>query len=122
MPSKTIKITIDTGAYEIGPVPPDTKVVLEAGYLFSKEGRAPVQEALLVEGTDGRNRAALSRVAQHVIVSWSVGELDRVAIEAFLLALYDEDPTTASQILERLADRKRFGRPALVDAEALGEE
>ena len=121
MPSKTIKITINTGAYQIGPVSPDTKVILEAGYLFSKEGRAPIDEAFKVEDTDGRNRAALSRIAQHVIVSWSVGETDRAAIEQFLLALYDEDPLTASQIIERLADRKRFGRPSLVDAEALGE-
>lgn len=118
MPSKTIKLTIDTGAYEIGPVPAGTKVVLEAGYLFSKEGRAPLDEAFKIEDTDGRNRAALERIAAHVIVSWSVGEMDRAAIEQFLLALYDEDPSTTLQIIERLADRKQFSRPRLVDAEA----
>ena len=122
MSSKTIKITIDTGAYELGPVPQDTVVVLECGYLFSKEGRAPLDEAFKVEDTDARNRAALERIAEHVVTSWSVDSgPDRAAVAAFLLALYDEDPLTASQIIERLADRKRFGRPSLVDADELGK-
>jgi hypothetical protein len=41
MPAKTIKITIDTGALELGPVPAETQVTLECGYLFAKEARAP---------------------------------------------------------------------------------
>lgn len=119
---KTIKITIDTGALELGPVPAGTKVTIEFGYLHAKEARIPLGEAFAIEDKDTRNRAALSRVAQHVVKSWSISEaLDRGAVEAFLLALYDEEPGAAVGIFQRIGDAKVFGRPVLVDEEALGE-
>jgi hypothetical protein len=120
---KTIKITIDTGVLELGPVPAGTMVTLELGYLHSKESRIPIGEAFSIEDKDVRNRAAVSRVAQHVVKSWSIsGELDRSAVEAFLLALYEEEPGAVLEIFQRVGDGKTFGRPKLVDAEALGEK
>lgn len=119
---KTIKLAIDTGAYQLGAVPPETRVTIEAGWLFSKEARAPLDEAFKLEDPDAKNRAALERIARHVVVSWSVAqELDRDAVSAFLIALYEEEPLAAAQIINRLADRDRFARPSLVDPEDLGE-
>lgn len=120
---KTITLTIDTGAFQLGPVPEDTRVTLECRYLWAKECRAPLTEAFEIKDVDERNRAALERIAQHVVVSWSVSsELDRAAVSAFLFALLDEAPDAALRIIERLADRKRFAVPVLVDAEELGKE
>lgn len=123
MAKKTITLTIDTGAYDLGPVPPDTRVTLEARYLWAKECRSPLSAAFELADIDARNRVALERIAEHVIVSWSVSpEIDHTAVAAFLLALLEEHPPAALQIIERLADRKRFGVPTLVDAEELGKE
>lgn len=120
--SKTIKITIDTGALDLGPVPAGTVVVLECGYLHAKEARVPIGEAFAIEDTETRNRTSIARVAEHVVRSWSFGERDVSAIEAFLIALYEEEPGAALKIMTRLADAKAFGRPKLVDAADLGED
>jgi hypothetical protein len=121
--SKTIRLAIDTGAYQLGPVPPDTRVVIEAGYLFAGGARALINEALLKQD-DGAasNRAVLERIAERVVVAWSVSEtLDRAAVAQFLLALYEEHADAALAFSKALADKTRFALPSLVDAEALGE-
>lgn len=121
MKGKTIKLAIDTGAYALGAVPPETRVVIEAGYLFGGGGSAVINEAL-TKADDSGNRAVLERIAERVVVSWSVSEsLDRKAVAAFLVALYDEAPDAALAIAKALADKSRFALPQLVDAEALGE-
>ncbi len=119
---KTIKLTINTGSLELGAVPAGTLVTLECGYLHGKESRTPLAEAFKIEDTDARNRAALGRVAQHVVMGWSVSPtLDRSAVEAFLLALYDEEPGAIVEIFNRCGDAAKFDRPRFVDADALGE-
>ncbi|MEO7095150.1 MAG: hypothetical protein ABI175_17955 [Polyangiales bacterium] len=119
---KTIKLTIDTGALELGPVPAGTKVTLECGYLHGKESRVPLAEAFKIVDTDARNRAAIERIAEHVVARWSVSPtLDRSAVEAFLLALYDEEPAAIVEIFQRIGDASKFDRPRLIDVEELGE-
>ena len=119
---KTIKLTIDTGSLDLGPVPAGTKVTLEFGYLHGKNSRVPLAEAFAIVDNDARNRAALNRVAMHVVASWSISPmLDRSGVEAFLLALYDEEPGAIVEILSRIGDSKAFDRPKLIDAEELGE-
>jgi hypothetical protein len=102
-------------------VPPGI-VTLECGYLHSKEARGPIGDAFKIEADEDRVRAVLGRVAQHAVVSWSVGPLDVAKVEAFLVALYDEEPGTTVEILRRLQDAERFGRPKLVDPVDLGNE
>lgn len=118
---KTIKIRLNTGALQLGPVPPETLVELECGYLHSAVARGPLGDAFKLEDEDARNRAVISRVAEHIVTGWSVSEpLDRAAVEAFLLALYSEEPGIAAQILSRLSERERFDRPKIIDADDLG--
>ena len=119
MNMKTITITIDTGALELGGVPPGI-VTLECGYLLGKTARGPVGDAFQVVGDEDRIRAVLGRVAAHAVVSWSVGPYDASAVEAFLVALHDEEPMLALDIIKRLQDREKFGRPKLVDPVDLG--
>lgn len=113
---KTIKIRIDTGALSLGGVPPGI-VELECGFL---KDRALTDVALSDLDDRERNRAVLARVAQHAVCAWSVGELDRAAVERFLLELEEEEPDVAMQVLLRVRDREKLGRPKLLDAEALG--
>lgn len=130
MKGKTIKLAIDTGAYDLGPVPPATRVTIEAGCLRGKEMRARLREALIEnKDNDARNRATMERIAEHAVVSWSLApspagfpeQLDRAAVAAFLIALYDAHEEAALALTMALTDAKRFGLPVLVDPEALGE-
>ena len=116
---KTITIRIDTGELSLAGVPAGV-VSLECGYLHSKSARAPLGDAFKIEDTDEKNRAVLSRIAQHLVASWSVGPLDVAHVARFLLELYDEEPVVAAKAINRLADGERFGRPKLLDAEDLG--
>ncbi len=116
---KTITIRIDTGEIVIAGTPAGI-VSLECGFLHDKVARAPLSDAFKIEDVDAKNRAVLSRVAQHLVASWSVGPIDVAHVERFLLELYDEEPLVAAQMLNRIADRERFGRPKLLDSEELG--
>lgn len=127
---KTIKLAIDTGAFQLGAVPPDTRVTIEAGCLRAKETRARLREALVEnQDHDARNRATMERIAEHAVVSWSLDpvpdgfpeQLDRAAVAAFLVALYDAHEDAALALTVALTDAKRFGLPVLVDPEALGK-
>jgi len=118
---KTIRIAIDTGSLELGGVPAGV-VSLECGFLLSKTARGPVGDAFQIVGDEDRIRAVLGRVASHAVVGWSVGPYDAAAVEAFLIALHDEEPMIAFELIKRLQDREKFGRPKLVDPVDLGNE
>ncbi len=116
---KTITITIDTGSLDLGDVPPGI-VTLECGFLLGKTARGPVGDAFKIESDEDRWHAVLARVAKHVVVSWSAGPFEADRVEAFLIALYDEEPVLAMDVIGRLQDREKFGRPKLVDPVDLG--
>jgi hypothetical protein len=115
---KTIKVTIDTGSLELAGV--SGVVTLECSFLLAKNARGPVGDAFKVIDEDEKWRAILGRVAEHAVVSWSVGPYDAGGITAFLVALFDEEPGLVVDIVTKLQDRERFGRPKLVDPVDLG--